>query len=56
MIVGHQPFLGKLSSLLLTGYESAGPIAFHNGGVLCLGRTADNRWQVEWLVTPELVP
>ena len=56
MIVGHLPFLSRLAALLLTGYESGAPIAFRNAGVLCLGRTDDNRWQVEWLVTPELAP
>lgn len=56
MIVGHLPFLSKLASLLLTGHESAEVIAFHNAGVICLERTSDNRWRVEWIVTPDLIP
>jgi len=55
MIVGHLPFLSKLTSLLLTGYESGEVVAFHNAGVVCLERTADNRWCIEWIVTPALI-
>lgn len=55
MIVGHLPFLAKLASLLVTGSQSAEPVAFKQGGVVCLGRTDENRWQVEWMVTPELL-
>ena len=56
MIVGHMPFLGKLASLLLTGYESGEVIAFRNAGVICLERTSGNRWHVEWIVTPAMIP
>ena len=55
MIVGHLPFLSKLASLLLTGSESANTVAFRNGGVVCLNRTDVNRWQVDWIVTPQLL-
>ncbi|MHC4475789.1 MAG: phosphohistidine phosphatase SixA [Planctomycetota bacterium] len=55
MVVGHLPFLVKLASLLLTGSESADTVAFKNGGLVCLARSEENRWQVEWMVTPELL-
>ncbi|MHC4483443.1 MAG: phosphohistidine phosphatase SixA [Planctomycetota bacterium] len=55
MIVGHLPFLSKLASLLLAGSESANAVAFKNGGVVCLQRGEDNRWQIDWMVTPELL-
>jgi phosphohistidine phosphatase len=55
MIVGHLPFLAKLASLLLTGLESAESVAFKQGGIVCLGRTDENRWQVQWMVTPDLL-
>ncbi len=55
MIVGHLPFLANLASLLLTGSQSAEPVAFKQGGIVCLGRTDENRWHVEWMVTPELL-
>ena len=55
MIVGHMPFVARLTSLLLTGYESPPIVAFVNAGIVCLGRGPDNRWQVEWVVTPQLL-
>jgi len=55
MIVGHMPFVSRLATLLLTGYESPPVVSFTNAGVVCLSRTGDNRWQVEWIVTPELL-
>lgn len=55
MIVGHMPFLGKLASLLLTGDQESGCVVFRNGGIVCLNRTEENRWQVEWIITPELL-
>ncbi len=55
MVVGHMPFMAKLATLLLTGYDTPSVIAFKNAGIVCLGRTDDNRWQVEWVVTPDLL-
>jgi len=55
MIVGHLPFLDKLTSLLLTGCESAGSVAFKNAGIVCLDRSGENRWQVDWIITPEIL-
>jgi phosphohistidine phosphatase len=56
MLVGHMPFVSKLASLLLTGHEFLPAIAFRNAGVVCLSRTPDNRWEVEWIIIPELLP
>jgi len=55
MIVGHMPSLSRLASLLLTGTESADTVAFKNGGVVCLQRNERNRWQIDWIVTPEIL-
>ena len=56
MIVGHMPFVSRLATLLLTGYESPPVVTFVNAGIVCLERTDDNRWQLEWSVTPDLLP
>ena len=55
MVVGHLPFLSKLASLLLAGSESAETVAFKNAGIVCLNRSETNQWQVDWVVTPELI-
>jgi phosphohistidine phosphatase len=55
MVVGHLPFLSKLTSLLLTGSESADTVAFRNGGIVCLSCSEKNQWQIDWVITPELI-
>lgn len=55
-IVGHLPFLDKLSSLLITGTESPGVIAFRNAGVVKLTpREEGQGYRVHWALTPELL-
>lgn len=56
MIVGHLPCLSKLASLLLTGSESADTVAFKNSGIVCLNCSEQSRWQVDWVITPQLLP
>jgi phosphohistidine phosphatase len=55
VIVGHMPFLSRLASLLLTGYENTDVVRFRYAGVVSLDRTPDNRWQVAWIVTPDII-
>lgn len=55
MIVGHLPFLSKLASLLLVSCESANTVAFKNAGIVALARGEKNQWQIEWMVTPEIL-
>jgi phosphohistidine phosphatase len=55
MIVGHLPFLSKLASLLLAGSESTEAVAFKQGGIVCLSCSETNQWQIDWMVTPELL-
>ncbi len=56
MIVGHLPFLPRLASLLMTGSDSSNPIAFKPAAIACLEQPTDNHWQINWMVTPEVVP
>ena len=56
MIVGHLPFMSKLASLLLTGSESSDTVAFRQGSIVCLEYTDDNRWQLQWMIVPDLLP
>lgn len=55
MIVGHLPFLSKLASLLLTGNESTGTVAFQQGGIVAFDQSAEGQWQINWMVTPDLI-
>lgn len=55
MIVGHLPFLQRLTSLLLVGSESEVLVRFSQGGVVCLKQKED-KWHLVWEVIPELIP
>jgi len=55
MIVGHLPFVSKLASLLLAGAESANVVAFKNAGIVCLNCSDNGHWQIDWMITPELI-
>lgn len=65
MLVGHLPFLSKLTSLLLTGDEPlpsergegelADTVAFKNAGIVCLNYSEDKQWQIDWVITPEIL-
>ena len=50
VIVGHQPFMGKLASLLLTSDESAQTVIFHTGGVVALVQDQRGCWQIDWII------
>jgi phosphohistidine phosphatase len=56
MIVGHLPFLAYLTSLLVSGNDAADVIAFDAGAIACLCRSDPDRWQIEWMITPKILP
>jgi phosphohistidine phosphatase len=55
MIVGHQPFLGKLIALLVTGREENEIVEFQFGSVVCIERRDDGKWKIAWMITPALL-
>ncbi len=56
MIVGHLPFLSKLTCKLLSDDETRGIISFPTGGVVCLEHIAEVDWKLAWMITPQLLP
>jgi phosphohistidine phosphatase len=54
MLVGHLPFLEKLTSLLLCGNEMARLVLFRYGAIVCLDQKEDEGWAVRWILTPEM--
>lgn len=53
MIVGHLPFLSKLTSMLLVQDENANLIDFHPGTAVCLNY--DNHYcNILWVLSPSL--
>jgi phosphohistidine phosphatase len=55
MIAGHLPFLWNLISLLAAGKETADIAAFSAGAIACLKRSDPGVWQIDWMVTPEII-
>ena len=53
MIVGHIPFIQKLSSLLLTNSVNADIIRFYKSGVACLEH--DKYWKILWIASPNTI-
>ncbi|MGO8991650.1 MAG: phosphohistidine phosphatase SixA [bacterium] len=55
MIVGHLPFLEKLTSFLVCGDEGSKAVVFRYGAILCLEMKEPGRWAVDWFLKPEMV-
>jgi phosphohistidine phosphatase len=61
-LVGHEPHLGHLASLLIRGKATPVIVDFKKSSVLALERTSSRhartgtaRWRVRWMVTPSLL-
>ncbi len=54
MVCGHQPFMGKLVSRLLTGDEDVQLVEYTPGSVACLERGPHGGWILIGFLRPEL--
>ncbi len=54
MLVGHQPFLGKMLARLVTGDEDVTVFGFQNGGIVCLDFNEDTGWYIRWSLSPTI--
>jgi phosphohistidine phosphatase len=52
-LVGHLPFLARLTSYLLTGNELKSAFNFEAGGMVCLEHNK-RKWSLSWFVNPDL--
>ncbi|MEQ8504997.1 MAG: phosphohistidine phosphatase SixA [Rhodospirillales bacterium] len=60
MVVGHDPFMSRITSYLTCGDASAGVIAFDPGSVACLERDPiitekGGHWMLMWHMSPVLL-
>ncbi len=55
MLVGHLPYLSRLTSQLLTGDPDQVLIDLAPAGIVCL-RREQQRWVLEWVVGPGTIP
>jgi phosphohistidine phosphatase len=56
LLVGHLPFLARIVARLLVGNAEAELVAFRPGSAVCLERGGQGRWQLVWMLRPELMP
>jgi phosphohistidine phosphatase len=55
MIVGHLPFLEKLTAHLTAGDADRAPVfKFQNGGIVCLNRGEEEGWYIAWALMPRI--
>ena len=54
MIVGHLPFVSKLTSILLTGDKEQSVVSFQMGSCVCLTKE-NGQWSLQWTVHPDLI-
>lgn len=55
MLVGHLPFMQKLSALLLCGDAEKKCVNFHQGGIFCFLQDEEGSWSLDFMITPELL-
>ena len=56
MVVGHQPFMGRMVARLLAGAEDAISVAFEPGAAVCLERSDNGGgWRLNWMAGPRLL-
>ena len=55
LIISHMPFLGRLVTQLLMRDNKSFSIEFTPGTIVCLQRTEDYRWVIDWVIKPELL-
>jgi phosphohistidine phosphatase len=55
MLVGHLPFMERLTSYLITGFTDKPVFKFQNGGIVCMDTDPDSRsWLIRWALVPNI--
>jgi phosphohistidine phosphatase len=55
MLVGHLPFLERLTGLLIVDSPDRLLFKFQNGGLVCLDRLPENpHWFIKWALMPRI--
>jgi len=55
MLVGHLPFMERLTGFLVTGSAERLVFKFQNGGIVCLDKDPDARWWfIKWTLMPRI--
>lgn len=55
MMVGHLPFMERLTGFLVAGSAERVVFKFQNGGIVCLDRAPDSPWWfIKWALMPRI--
>jgi phosphohistidine phosphatase len=53
MLVGHLPFMEKMTSYLITGSTDTPVFKFQNSGIVCLDKDPiSQKWLIKWTLMP----
>ena len=55
MLVGHLPFMARITSYLITGAIDQPLIKFQNSGIVCLDKDPETQgWVIKWTLMPNI--
>jgi phosphohistidine phosphatase len=55
MLVGHLPFMERMTAYLITGSSEKPVFKFQNSGIVCLDKDPDNEsWVIKWTLMPHI--
>lgn len=55
MLVGHLPFMEKLTAYMVTGSAEPKVFKFQNGGIVCLDENDNGKgWYIKWTLMPNI--
>ena len=55
MLVGHLPFMERLTAYLITGSIERPVFKFQNSGIVCLNKVPDTKsWVIKWALMPHI--
>lgn len=54
MIIGHLPFMERLTAYLVTGNQQLTVIKFQYAGIVSLEQNKNNSWHIKWTIMPIL--
>jgi phosphohistidine phosphatase len=55
MLVGHLPFMERITSYLITGSTDKPVFKFQNSGIVCLDKDPEAQaWVIRWTLMPEI--
>ena len=55
MLVGHLPFMERITSFLITGSIDKPVVKFQNSGIVCLDKDPESQaWVIQWTLMPKI--